>query len=250
MRNLRLAVSMAMLAGAVTSPAFGQTTSSSNALGSSTGSSGANSVGTGTSSSGSSSGSGGSTGSASSGGTSLSTTTLATASTPPINPPASTQSASSNQAISPSNVFQYTYGAVYYQGRAGANTSSNNPGGLGTPLFTLSSGTTNRRGGNSTAINDSGGVMVPLPRNIAYPAQIKFARQPINTDRLQADLRGTISRSSSLSNPAGVQVQVVGNNVTVRGTVRNAEEARLVEGLIRLTPGVGIIQNELAVTEP
>ena len=250
MRNLRLAVSMAMLAGAVTSPAFGQTTSSSNALGSSTGSSGANSVGTGTSSS----GSGGSTGSASSGGASLSTTTLATASTPPINPPASTQSASSNQAISPSNVFQYTYGAVYYQGRAGANTTSNNPGGLGTPLFTVTSGTGSgtgtARGGSSTAINDSGGVMVPLPRNIAYPAQIKFARQPINTDRLQADLRGTISRSSSLSNPAGVQVQVVGNNVTVRGTVRNAEEARLVEGLIRLTPGVGVIQNELAVTEP
>ena len=250
MRNLRLAVSMAVLSGAVASPAFGQTTSSSNALGSTTGSSGANSVGTGTSSSGSSSGSGGSTGSASSGGTSLSTTTLATASTPPINPPASTQSASSNQAISPSNVFQYTYGAVYYQGRAGANTSSNNPGGLGTPLFTVTSGTTTTRGGGTTATNDSGGVMVPLPRNIAYPAQIKFARQPINTDRLQADLRGTISRSSSLSNPAGVQVQVVGNNVTVRGTVRNAEEARLVEGLIRLTPGVGIIQNELAVTEP
>ena len=43
-----------------------------------------------------------------------------------------------------------------------------------------------------------------------------------------------------------VQVQVDGSAVVLRGAVRDGDEARLVEGLVRLTPGVGRVANELS----
>ena len=55
----------------------------------------------------------------------------------------------------------------------------------------------------------------------------------------------------TLSNPAGVQVLTTpDNNVVLRGTVRDAREARLVEGMVRLTPGVAYIKNELTFPAP
>jgi osmotically-inducible protein OsmY len=54
-----------------------------------------------------------------------------------------------------------------------------------------------------------------------------------------------------LSNPQGISVSVQPNNVVVlRGTVRDASEARLAEGMIRLTPGVRQVQNELRIAAP
>ena len=254
MRMLQLLGWVAVTTIALASPVFAQTSSTSNAFSGTTGAAGASGIGGTTTTGGSTS-----SNSATSGGASLAATTLASTTIPPINPPASTQNSSSNQAISPSNFLQNTYGAVYYQGRANANTTNNNPGGLGTPLYTATGGanttTTGGRlggagGAGSGLTSHSGGVAVPLPRYISYPAQVKFTRQPFNSARLQADLSGSIARSSSLTQPAGVRLQVSGRDVIVRGNVLNTDEARLVEGLIRLTPGVGRIQNELVVMNP
>ncbi|MBX9579943.1 MAG: BON domain-containing protein [Gemmataceae bacterium] len=88
---------------------------------------------------------------------------------------------------------------------------------------------------------------------IAYPAQVRFAAPPVTPTAVQADLRGVIDRTptSMLANPAGVQVQVAdGNTVVLRGAVRDEDEARLVEGLVRLTPGVRGIKNELSYPRP
>lgn len=91
------------------------------------------------------------------------------------------------------------------------------------------------------------GVIVPLPVQITYPAIARFPTQPVAAPQLQADLSGMLARSTAaIANPAGVQViPDVRNNVLLRGTVRDADEARLVEGMVRLTPGVGFIKNEL-----
>jgi osmotically-inducible protein OsmY len=66
--------------------------------------------------------------------------------------------------------------------------------------------------------------------------------------QLQSDLRSAIARipNDLVANPAGVQVMVDGRTVTLRGAVQDEEEAHTIVGLVRLTPGVGAIKNELA----
>ena len=241
MRSLRLAVWVALAAGATAAPSFAQNTTSS----------GTSTTGGATAGTPASSSSNSTSGSSSSGSNATATTgqpTLVTTSLPTISAPAAIQNSSSNQNIAVSNVFQQTYGNPYYPGRPSATNS--NPGGLGTVLYTSSGGTSRASG---TALKDSGvGQIVTLPRNIAFTAQIKFTPPPMAAGRLQADLQGAIARTPSflLSNPTAVQVQVDGNAVVLRGAVTNEDEFRMVEGIVRLTPGVGQIKNELAFPKP
>ncbi|MBY0513811.1 MAG: BON domain-containing protein, partial [Gemmataceae bacterium] len=83
-------------------------------------------------------------------------------------------------------------------------------------------------------------------RQIAYSAQIQFKAPVAPPGAMAADIRGTLDRSTMIANPRGVDVQVGdGGVVTLRGRVADGDEARLVEGMIRLTPGVREIKNEL-----
>src|SRR5256885_7103062 len=52
----------------------------------------------------------------------------------------------------------------------------------------------------------------------------------------------TLFRSS---NPRGIEVVSDGAVVVLRGAVRDEDEARLAENMIRLTPGVRDVKNEL-----
>jgi hypothetical protein len=69
------------------------------------------------------------------------------------------------------------------------------------------------------------------------------------TGPLQArpDLQAVLERSSRLSSRDTIQVGMVGPVVVLRGTVLNEHDRRLAEGLIRLSPGVHEIRNELAI---
>jgi hypothetical protein len=206
------------------------------------------------------------------GGNSLGGTPLQTMQPAPVLGPPTGQNSSSLDA---SNIFAGYYANPYYQGQITAQTSQG-PGGFGNPLYSggslggTGSARLNTRGGTTgTAGRTAGlggtgglggrtgglggvgannyGVMVPLPVQITYAAVADFPTQPVATPVLQADLTGMIARSvGQLANPAGVQVFTTDNNtVILRGTVQNAREARLVEGMVRLTPGVGFIKNEL-----
>ena len=103
-------------------------------------------------------------------------------------------------------------------------------------------GRTGVGGGNAS-------VLVPLPRPISYQAVLKFRAAPaVAPAVMQANLQGLVARTPFITNPAGVQVLTDdGGHVVLRGTVADADEARLIEGVIRLTPGVTAIRNELAV---
>src|SRR5262249_57986395 len=94
-------------------------------------------------------------------------------------------------------------------------------------------------------VQTAGGVIVPLPGQIAYSAQVRFDAPPAAPAAIFTDLRGTLDRSNMIANPAGVQVLVEGNNVTLRGAVKDEDEARMIVGMVRLTPGVREIRNEL-----
>ena len=62
---------------------------------------------------------------------------------------------------------------------------------------------------------------------------------------MQSDLRSVIDRSSSIANPRGIEVSTDGAVVVLRGRVKDEEEAATAEGIIRLTPGVKGVKNEL-----
>ncbi len=126
-------------------------------------------------------------------------------------------------------------GGVRTTGALGATTALGGRGGVG---------------GFNAVGGVNSGVVVPLQvQQMTFPTIARFATPPVQAPQLQADLTGMLARTVSvggIANPAGVQVIMgEGNNVILRGVVQDAEEARLVEGMIRLTPGVRAIKNEL-----
>jgi osmotically-inducible protein OsmY len=54
-----------------------------------------------------------------------------------------------------------------------------------------------------------------------------------------------IARSTSLSTAGNIQVEVEGQTVFLKGKVPSDDEPRVAEGLIRFTPGVRAVRNEL-----
>ncbi len=100
--------------------------------------------------------------------------------------------------------------------------------------------------GAGTAAGGTGGQLIQLPRQIAYTAVLKFPTPAVVPTQLQADLRGMIDRSAMIGNPQGVEVMMDANAVVLRGAVKDEDEARMVEGMVRLTPGVRDVRNELS----
>jgi hypothetical protein len=266
MRDVRRLGLAAVVAAAVAAPAFGQ--------GGTTGGQGGGTGGTGGQQMlGNSNQSG-------IGGTQLSTQQQA-----PQLALSSTGGASTNRAISTTNLFQQFYANPYYQGTYTNNKNNTQPGGFGQQSFGTTSGSSRGGqigfGGTGTTssatgvvmpsasggggrggfgggtsgltvnLTDPGGQIAPLARQIAYPAVARFDPPAVVPTAVQAELRGMIDRSTAIANPAGVQLAMAdGGTVVLRGTVRDRDEARTLEGMVRLTPGVRSIRNELTYPRP
>lgn len=99
--------------------------------------------------------------------------------------------------------------------------------------------------GGFGATGQTGGLVAAAPRAISYTATVRFATAPVPQAEFQTNVRDVVVRSSMLSNPAGVQVATEGRVVVLTGAVKDEDEARLVEGMVRLTPGVQDVRNEL-----
>jgi hypothetical protein len=108
------------------------------------------------------------------------------------------------------------------------------------------------RGGLGGMGTSNAAQVVPMSRQINYTATLQLPRQPVAAvaPRMQADLRAMIDRSTMIANPQGVQVVTNGSVVLLRGTARDEDEARLIEGMVRLTPGVRDVRNEIKFPEP
>lgn len=144
----------------------------------------------------------------------------------------------------------------FYANPTAMGMGATGAGAFGSPSFGTTTGTgsvTGGRGGATTGIggragtttaSQQSGILIPLPAQIAYTAQMRFPTPPVATSQLTGELRSSID-NGGLANPKAVQVIVTGTNVVLRGSVKDYEEARLAEGLVRLTPGVGAITNEL-----
>lgn len=131
------------------------------------------------------------------------------------------------------------YGTTGTAGRTGTTATAGRTGTTG------AAGALGGRGGVNNLSANQAAVVVPLTVQITYPAVPQFQTPRMAAPQVQTDVSGMIARSA-LSNPAGVQATVdAANTVTLRGNVADAAEARLVEGMVRLTPGVVGIRNEL-----
>ena len=137
---------------------------------------------------------------------------------------------------------------------ASGNTSRTTTAGGANPLGTSASQTGGRQttagqfqgGGQLGGANSQfGGQIVPLPRNIAYSAVLRFPAPAVAPAQRLADVQAVLARSSMMTNPAGVTVVQDGTAFVLRGAVASEDEARLAEGMVRLTPGVRDVRNEL-----
>jgi osmotically-inducible protein OsmY len=67
--------------------------------------------------------------------------------------------------------------------------------------------------------------------------------------QVRDSLQSVVARSSSVSVPANVKVDVDSGVVVLRGQVVDDDERRHVENLVRLSPGVREVRNELEVKQ-
>ena len=91
-----------------------------------------------------------------------------------------------------------------------------------------------------------GGGTGQMPE-VSYAATVRFAAPPVEVTVVRADLQGLLNRSSALSRPGSVRVEADGNAIVLRGRVADEDEQRLVEGMVRLEPGVHEVRNELEI---
>jgi hypothetical protein len=90
-----------------------------------------------------------------------------------------------------------------------------------------------------------------MGRTVAYSAMLS-ADLPLvvhPNSQLQAAVADTIGRSTAIGQPGAVRVRVDNQTVYLDGTVATPKEKRIAEGLVRLTPGVRNVVNNLEVTE-
>ena len=139
---------------------------------------------------------------------------------------------------------------------AGISTGTRG-GTFGSPLFgTITTGTTGTLGASRTgAAGGYGGASGSMNPGYSaggqqparYTTGMGFTYPRTAPSRLQIDLQQVLQRSSGLAASPGIRVALEGPIVVLRGKADNDHDRRLAEGLIRLTPGVRDVRNEIQV---
>lgn len=153
-----------------------------------------------------------------------------------------------------------TGGSIGYAGSTGSLTGQGGSTSISSALGRSTTGSTSGvRGSTSSTLGRTGGgvssssvsgIIVPMSRTIAYPAVLKFQAPAVPAATMHADIRGMLDRSTMITAPQNVQVNLEGDGVVLRGMAENGDEARMVEGMVRLTPGVRFVRNELTFRNP
>jgi hypothetical protein len=137
-------------------------------------------------------------------------------------------------------------------GTLGAGTSQLGYGGGG-----IGGGGLGYGGGGATGIGGVGAAglsygipvgfsTVGAPRFGSYITTLAFRPPQAVVGRVQNDVQQVVSNSTFLSS-RNIQLAMDGNTVIIRGEVGDERERRLAEGMVRLTPGVRQLRNELVI---
>jgi hypothetical protein len=135
---------------------------------------------------------------------------------------------------------QLSFGVPVYGTQRGVTgttgTASFGPAGYGTA-------------GLTTAAPPSLASGIGVRRAPAYTTALAFDHQPRATEMVRGDLQAILARSSRLPSRDRIRVTMNSNTVVLRGRVTTEHERRLAEALVRLTPGVREVRNELVATQ-
>ena len=100
-------------------------------------------------------------------------------------------------------------------------------------------------GGSSSGTKFSPSSTNQTATRVSYVATVKFPTRTVQASQRRADLQAVIYRSSTIKNPAAIQVEMEDGVVVLKGRAASDDEKRLAEGLIRLTAGVRLVRNEI-----
>jgi hypothetical protein len=166
-----------------------------------------------------------------------------------------TGTGSSSQGISSSNLFAPNYINLMALGLPSGVSQPR----FGSPLYNITTSTTQgiNRGGTATISSSTtnvqsfqGASSVGVRRNPAYSTTIGFEYASPSRGSLQAKAQEAIAKASKqLKSKDSILVAMDGDTLVLRGTASNANERRLAEALVRLTPGIYDVRNELEVPE-
>lgn len=162
-------------------------------------------------------------------------------------------------ANSSSSPVASTYANPLYSGKPGASTQTGiRVGGFGANLYTWTAPQSNITGRvTNTSQTGMGGGMhnnmnistTPGRRVAAYTSAVRFPVHTPNAAQLHTHARAAIASATTLPSYQNIQVALDGSTIVLRGRVADADERRLAENVLRLTPGIRDIRNELAVTD-
>ena len=132
----------------------------------------------------------------------------------------------------------------------GSGTTTTNTA-FGNAMYNLNT----NRSGTATVSSSSGlqnsqfGAGYNIRRLPAYAATIKIKDlpPPPSAAQVQNDLQTMFARSSDLDRRDSVRVVMDGPVVVLQGQVADDDERRLVENMVRLTPGVHDVRNEVTM---
>jgi hypothetical protein len=157
-----------------------------------------------------------------------------------------------------SNPFVSTYGDYLSRGNPSKYATTFGP--LVKPTVTFGKGiytttaTTTSAGAPSAATQANGFTTTGTIRNPQYTTVLSDEVPLVvhSAGALQSELRDVIDRSSFVKSKGTIQINVRGSTVHLVGQVATEKEYRLVEGMVRTTPGVaGVrdVQNELKIVQ-
>jgi len=158
----------------------------------------------------------------------------------------------STQAYSPTS--NPAFGVAFANtGSAGANSGRGGMGGLGGAGAMGAQGASNLTGSVDFVPLSSSGVR----RNLPYAAEVNFEGNLATMDgsgmaaaasaKLTSDLNSVIARSSRLPSASGINVSMDQGVVVLKGAVASDRERRVLEAMVRMSPGVREIRNEVRV---
>jgi hypothetical protein len=106
------------------------------------------------------------------------------------------------------------------------------------------------RGGQNQNQNQMGGAGNQQQRTIRPQLVVAFTAPLPTPDVMSSRLQTRLQKIKKTSPYEGVQVDVEGTKVILRGEVNSAQDVRMASMIARLEPGVRKVDNQLTVREP
>lgn len=133
-----------------------------------------------------------------------------------------------------------SFGVPLYDSASVSRTQTTGTSRLGT--------TAGGQAGQINTIQFGGASSAGIRRSPGYYTEPAFDRTPkVAIAERAGDLQDVVDRSSRLPSAGSIRVSTAGEAVVLNGTVQSEKERRIAEIMLRMTPGVREVRNQLQV---